>query len=66
MLVRNGINPLPIAIASLKDPESTTLVNALLEQSDAGLIVNTTGFASYTVSSPDLASQPTRISITVF
>lgn len=55
-----GINPLPIAIASLKDAESLALVNALLEQSGARLIVNTTGFASQTVSSPDLAAEPTR------
>jgi len=54
-----GLNPLPIAIASLKDSESITLVNALLEQSDASLIINTTGFASNTVSSPDLSSEPT-------
>ena len=60
MLLQNGINPLPIAIASLKDPESMTLVNALLDQSNASLIINTTGFASHTVSSPDLASQPTK------
>ena len=60
MLVQKSINPLPIAIASLKDPESITLVNALVEQSNAGLIINTTGFASNTVSSPDLASQPTE------
>ena len=60
MLESRGINPLPVAIASLKDPESITLVNALLEQSNAGLIINTTGFASHTVSSPELASEPTR------
>ncbi len=58
-LERQGINPLPIAIASLKDAESITLVNALLEQSDARLILNTTGFASQTVNSPDLAAEPT-------
>ncbi|WP_444997767.1 cobaltochelatase subunit CobN [Aliikangiella sp. IMCC44359] len=54
-----GINLLPIAIASLKDPESITLVNALLQQSQAKLIINTTGFSSNRVSSPDLSSQPT-------
>jgi cobaltochelatase CobN len=59
-LERQGINPLPIAISSLKDPESISLVNALLDQSRAGLILNTTGFASQTVSSPDLAAEPTR------
>ena len=55
-----GINPLPIAIASLKDAESLSLVNALLEQSQAQLILNTTGFASHTVNSPDLSAEPTR------
>ncbi len=55
-----GINPLPIAIASLKDPESLALVNALLLQSDARLIVNTTGFASQTVNSPGLSAEPTQ------
>lgn len=60
LLETQGINPLPIAIASLKDPESITLVNALIAQSQAGLIINTTGFASNTVSSPDLASEPTE------
>ncbi len=54
----HGLAPLPIAIASLKDAESVALVNALLEQSDASLIINSTGFASNTVASPDLCSQP--------
>ncbi|OMH33551.1 cobaltochelatase subunit CobN [Motiliproteus sp. MSK22-1] len=54
------LNPLPIAIASLKDAESLALVNALLEQSNAQLIINTTGFASNTVASPDLSSEPTE------
>jgi cobaltochelatase CobN len=54
-----GLQPLPIAITSLKDAESLALVNALIEQAGAKLIVNTTGFASNTVASPDLSSQPT-------
>ena len=58
-LEQQNLNPLPIAIASLKDAESIMLVNALLEQSGASLIINSTGFASNTVASPDLASQPT-------
>ncbi|MBN3561688.1 cobaltochelatase subunit CobN [Aliamphritea spongicola] len=60
VLRSEGLNPLPLAIASLKDPESMALVNALLEQSDAKLILNTTGFASNTVASPDLCSQPSE------
>ncbi len=59
-LEAQGINPLPIAIASLKDTESLALVNALLEQSQASLIINSTGFASNTVASPDLCSQPSE------
>lgn len=59
VLEQAGVMPLPIAIASLKDPESQTLVNALLEQTDATLIINTTGFASNRVASPELSSQPT-------
>ncbi len=54
-----GVNVLPVAIASLKDPESLRLVNELLEQSDAGLIVNTTGFASQAVSETDSSHGPT-------
>ncbi|WP_432473433.1 cobaltochelatase subunit CobN [Amphritea sp. HPY] len=54
------LNPLPVAVASLKDPESISLVNALIEQSSASLIINTTGFASNTVASPDLSSEPTE------
>ncbi|WP_299177573.1 cobaltochelatase subunit CobN [uncultured Neptuniibacter sp.] len=59
-LEEKGLAPLPIAIASLKDAESLALVNALLEQSDASLIINSTGFASNTVASPDLCSQPSE------
>ena len=43
---QQGLQPLPIAIASLKDPESLALVNALIEQASVKLIINTTGFAS--------------------
>ncbi|PWQ95557.1 cobaltochelatase subunit CobN [Leucothrix arctica] len=58
-LEAHGLQPLPIAVASLKDPESIALVNALIEQSDAKIILNTTGFASNTVASPDLSAEPT-------
>lgn len=58
VLEEQGLNPLPIAIASLKDAESIALVNALIEQSNASVIINTTGFASNTVASPDLSSEP--------
>jgi len=58
-MVQAGLNPLPIAIASLKCPESIALVNLLLARSDARLILNSTGFASNRVGSPELSSEPT-------
>lgn len=61
-LTEQGLNPLPIAISSLKDAESLALVNLLIEQSCASIILNTTGFASNRVGSPELASQPTEFS----
>jgi len=57
-LVAQGLRPLPIAVASLKDAESMALVNALIEQSGAQLLINTTGFSCNRVSSPDLSAEP--------
>lgn len=59
ILEEAGLQPLPIAIASLKDAESVVLVNALIEQANAQLIINTTGFSSNVVDAPDLSSTPT-------
>ncbi len=67
-----GLNILPIAIASLKDEESLALVNTFLFETEnlksenaeenskkVALVINTTSFASNTVGSPDLSSEPT-------
>ncbi|WP_409439057.1 cobaltochelatase subunit CobN [Psychromonas sp. GE-S-Ul-11] len=54
----SGLNPLPIVISSLKDPQAMQVVNALLVEHDCRLILNSTGFASNTVSTPGLSSQP--------
>ncbi|MGH1542025.1 MAG: cobaltochelatase subunit CobN [Arenicella sp.] len=54
-----GLKPLPIAVASLKDKDSLELVNDMIGQIDARLLINTTAFACNTVSAPDLSSQPT-------
>lgn len=59
-LEKQGLRPLPIAISSLKSAESISLVNALLEQSEAKLILNTTSFSSNRVSAPALSSEPSR------
>ena len=53
-----GLQPLPIAIASLKDAESIALVNDLIGRSGAKLILNTTGFACNRSQAPELSSQP--------
>jgi cobaltochelatase CobN len=45
-----GLKPLPVAVSSLKDAESLALVNHLIEQSHARVILNTTGFASNSAS----------------
>ncbi len=48
-LQESGLNPLPIYVASLKEPVSAEIVAALLEESPAEVVLNATGFA---VSSP--------------
>lgn len=57
-----GVATLPVAVNSLKDPESLALINHLLQQSQAGLILTTTGFASNRVDTPELASEPVHFS----
>lgn len=49
-LAAQGLNPLPIAVASLKEPACLAQVEDWLDESDAALILNTTGFA---LSSPE-------------
>jgi cobaltochelatase CobN len=44
-LVANNLNPLPIFVASLKDPVAAALVEDWLAETNADLILNTTGFA---------------------
>ena len=46
LLQQQGLNPLPIAISSLKDSISLELVNLLIAESQAEIILNTTSFAS--------------------
>jgi cobaltochelatase CobN len=44
-LERRGLAPLPISVASLKDPGCRAEVEALLTAANAAIILNTTGFA---------------------
>ncbi|ROL70594.1 cobaltochelatase subunit CobN [Pseudomonas vranovensis] len=49
-----GLNPLPIAVASLKEAGCLQQVEDWLEQVDAALIINTTGFAQSSPEQPHL------------
>ncbi|CAK9889134.1 MULTISPECIES: cobaltochelatase subunit CobN [Pseudomonas] len=49
-----GLNPLPIAVASLKEAACLQQVENWLEQVDAALIINTTGFAQSSPEQPHL------------
>jgi len=53
-LQAQGLNPLPIAVASLKEAACLAQVESWLDQTDAALIINTTGFA---MSNPEAPNQ---------
>ncbi|HEX9771331.1 MAG TPA: cobaltochelatase subunit CobN [Kiloniellales bacterium] len=55
-LLRQGVNPLPIYCASLKEPLSAETIRGLLAEAPPGIVLNGTGFA---VSSPGAARQET-------
>ena len=62
-LQQAGLNPLPIAVASLKEPGCLAVVQDLLDQVEAGVILNTTGFAQSSPEAPHL--RPFRRNIPV-
>ncbi|WP_085695205.1 MULTISPECIES: cobaltochelatase subunit CobN [unclassified Pseudomonas] len=49
-----GLNPLPIAVASLKEPGCLTVVEDWLDETETGVILNTTGFAQSSPEAPHL------------
>ncbi|WP_263139773.1 cobaltochelatase subunit CobN [Pseudomonas sp. RIT-PI-AD] len=51
-LQAQGLDPLPIAVASLKEAACLAEVEALLDEAQAALIVNTTGFAQSSPEAP--------------
>ena len=51
-LGRNGVNCLPLYCTSLKDPVSAGVIESLLSESDAGVVLNGTGFAVSTPGKP--------------
>lgn len=58
VLEEHGLIVLPVALVSLKDPECLALVNRLLIESGANIILNSTGFASNTIPVPELPAKP--------
>ncbi|WP_347900908.1 cobaltochelatase subunit CobN [Pseudomonas purpurea] len=58
-----GLNPLPIALASLKEPGCLTVVEDWLDEVHASVILNTTGFAQSSPEAPHL--RPFRRNIPV-
>ena len=51
-LADNGVNCLPLYCTSLKDPVSAGVIESLLSESDAGVVLNGTGFAVSTPGKP--------------
>ena len=64
-LVKQGMNPVALAITSLKDPHALALVNHTLKQSDTQLVLSSLGFASNKVDAPSLSSAPTQFSLPI-
>jgi cobaltochelatase CobN len=62
-LQAQGLNPLPIAVASLKEAECLALLEDWLDQVGAELIINTTGFAQSSPEAPHV--RPFRRNIAV-
>ncbi|MBW9104625.1 cobaltochelatase subunit CobN [Paraburkholderia phenoliruptrix] len=52
-LEARGVNPLPIAITSLKDAMSREVVQSLCAQHHASLVLNTTAFAASAIDDPE-------------
>ncbi|MFQ3310360.1 MAG: cobaltochelatase CobN [Candidatus Paceibacteria bacterium] len=64
-LVEQGMNPIALAITSLKDPQALALVNHTLKQSNTKLVLSSLGFASNKVDAPSLSSAPTQFNLPI-
>ncbi|MDZ7786755.1 MAG: cobaltochelatase subunit CobN [Halofilum sp. (in: g-proteobacteria)] len=58
LLVEHGINPLPVAVASLKERACLDTVNDLAQEAGASIVLNTTGFALMAAGNAAGASDP--------
>ncbi len=59
-LLRRGLNPLPVFVASLKDPISVATLQSLFEQAPPSVILNCTSFAVGSPHQGDEANQPSN------
>ena len=64
-LVEQGMNPIALALTSLKDPHALALVNHTLKQTNAQLVLSSLGFASNKVDAPSLSSAPTQFNLPI-
>jgi len=64
-LVEQGMNPIALAVTSLKDAQALALVNHTLKQSNTKLVLSSLGFASNKVDAPSLSSAPTHFKLPI-
>nr|WP_233543894.1 cobaltochelatase subunit CobN [Salinisphaera sp. Q1T1-3] len=57
-LIARGLNPLPVAVASLKETDCLAAVDALITDADVRVVLNTTGFAQRAATNAAAASEP--------
>ncbi|WP_027858420.1 cobaltochelatase subunit CobN [Marinobacterium jannaschii] len=60
LMQQQGLNPLPLAVTSLKEAECLDTLNQLIDSSDMQLLLNTTGFAVNARSPAQLAALPSE------
>jgi cobaltochelatase CobN len=64
-LLEQGMNPVALAITSLKDPQALALVNHTIKQCNTKLVLSSLGFASNKVDTPSLSSSPTQFKLPI-
>ncbi len=60
-----GLNPIALAITSLKDPVAKALINHTIEAVDARLVVSSLGFANNRVDAPELSAEPSHYNLPI-
>ena len=58
VLTERGLNPVPVAVASLKEQACLCALNGVIEASHASVVLNTTGFALRAATNAAAASEP--------